>query len=326
MSQLLKEDTSRFTLFPIKYPRLYKKYQDQLAVFWNTNECDLESDLQGWNKLNEQEQSFLLQILGFFAASDGIVMENLMSNFSQEVTCAEARNFFAIQAAIEAVHSEQYSLLIQKFATEEQQKQLFNSIENHQSTKAKADWAISHMQRKDDVLQVNDFASRLVAFACVEGIMFSSSFCAIYYFRNRAGINMPGLYMSNELISRDEGLHRDFAIELYKEFPRLAVKEVKTIITSAVELEKKFVEEILPEKLKGMNKTLMKQYVEYVGDHLAVSLGYPKIYNSTLPEMFQFMDMLSLEGKSNFFERRVSEYSLAGVGVDNNSFGLDSSF
>lgn len=325
MSHILQEDTSRFTLFPIKYPALYKKYQAQLAVFWNTNECDLESDLQGWNKLNGQEQSFLLQILGFFAASDGIVMENLMSNFSQEVTCAEARNFFAIQAAIEAVHSEQYSLLIQKFATEEQQKVLFNSIENHQSTKAKADWAISYMQPKADVDQVTDFASRLVAFACVEGIMFSSSFCAIYYFRNRA-VSMPGLYMSNELISRDEGLHRDFAIELYKEFPSLDFDTIKAIITSAVELEKNFVEEILPEKLKGMNKTLMKQYVEYVGDHLSNSLGYPKIYNSPLPDLFKFMDMLSLEGKSNFFERRVSEYSLAGVGVDDNTFGLDSSF
>lgn len=323
---ILEENTSRFTLFPIQYPKLYKKYQEQLAVFWNTNECDLEADIQGWVTLNEEERAFLLQILGFFAASDGIVMENLMSNFMCQVQVAEARAFYAIQNAIEAVHSEQYALLIQKFASEEQQNKLFNSIENHEATKAKAQWAIDYMKPNNEISKVKDFASRLVAFASVEGIMFSSSFCAIYYFRNRGDAQMPGLFMSNELISRDEALHRDFAIELYKEFPPLEYEEVKKIIASAVDLEKQFVDQILPQKLRGMNKKLMKQYVEYVGDHLVTSLGYKKIYNSPLPELFKFMDMLSLEGKSNFFERRVSEYSLAGVGATDNSFGLNSAF
>jgi len=328
MSHILNEDSSRFVLFPIKHSDLYKRYTQQLAVFWNTNEVDLESDLNGWNNLSEAEQKFLLHILGFFAASDGLVVENIMLNFQAEVMVAEARAFYSVQNCIETIHSQQYSLLIQKFAPEETQRnQLFQAIETHASTKAKADWALSRMKRNDTEDKLTDFSKRLISFACVEGIMFSSSFCAIFFFKNRGDCQMPGLFLSNEFISRDEGLHRDFAVDLYKHFPKLPQDEVEDIVRSAVELEQDFVREILPDKkIRGMNAKLMCQYVEFVADNLMRALGYANIYNSKLPQLFNFMQMISLEGKTNFFERRVSEYSLAGVGEENNSFNLNSSF
>lgn len=328
MTHILNDDPSRFVLFPIKHSDLYKRYKQQLAVFWNTNEVDLESDLAGWNSLNEAEQNFLLQILGFFAASDGLVVENIMLNFQAEVMASEARAFYAIQNAIEVIHGEQYALLIEKFAPgEKQRNQLFKAIENHASTKAKAEWALLRMKRNEEEEKLTDFSKRLISFACVEGIMFSSSFCAIFFFKNRGDCQMPGLFLSNEFISRDEGLHRDFAVDLYKHFPKLPFENVKDIVKSAVKVEQDFVREILPDKkIRGMNAALMCTYVEYVADNLMRALGYKNIYNSNLPKLFNFMQMISLEGKTNFFERRVSEYSLAGVGEENNSFNLNSSF
>lgn len=330
MSHILSDDPSRFVMFPIKYSDLYKRYTQQLSVFWNTKEVDLESDLNGWDNLNKAEQQFLLQVLGFFAASDGIVVENIMLNFMAEVKISEARAFYAIQNAIEVIHGEQYALLIEKFAPdEEERKKLFRAIENHPSTKAKAEWALERMERNEKEDKVKDFSKRLIAFACVEGIMFSSSFCAIFYFKNRGNATMPGLFLSNEFISRDEGLHRDFACDLYKHFPKLPQQDVEAIVRSAVDVEQQFVREILPDKqIRGMNADLMSTYVEYVADNLMRTLGYNNIYNSKLPPLFNFMQMISLEGKTNFFERRVSEYSLAGVGEENskNTFSLDSSF
>lgn len=328
MAHILDDDPSRFVLFPIKHSDLYKRYKQQLAVFWNTNEVDLESDLAGWNSLNEAEQNFLLQILGFFAASDGLVVENIMLNFQAEVMASEARAFYAIQNAIEVIHGEQYALLIEKFAPgEKQRNQLFKAIENHASTKAKAEWALLRMKRNEEENKLTDFSKRLISFACVEGIMFSSSFCAIFFFKNRGDCQMPGLFLSNEFISRDEGLHRDFAVDLYKHFPRLPTDAVEDIVKSAVKVEQDFVRQILPDKkIRGMNAEIMCEYVEYVADNLMRALGYTNIYNSKLPTLFNFMQMISLEGKTNFFERRVSEYSLAGVGEENNSFNLNSSF
>lgn len=328
MSHILNDDPSRFVLFPVKHSDLYKRYTQQLAVFWNTNEVDLESDLEGWNNLNTAEQKFLLQILGFFAASDGLVVENIMLNFQAEVMVSEARAFYSIQNAIETIHSQQYALLIEKFAPDEiQRNKLFTAIENHSTTKAKAEWALKRMKRNEEEDRLTDFSKRLISFACVEGIMFSSSFCAIFFFKNRGDAQMPGLFLSNEFISRDEGLHRDFAVDLYKHFPKLPVEDVEAIVRSAVTVEQDFVKEILPDKkIRGMNSKLMCQYTEYVADNLMRALGYSNIYNTKLPTLFNFMQMISLEGKTNFFERRVSEYSLAGVGEENNSFNLNCSF
>lgn len=329
MSHILSDDPSRYVMLPVKYNDLHKRYEQQLSCFWNTKEVDLSKDDIGFNGLNEAEQKFLMQILGFFAASDGLVVENIMLNFQSEVMVAEARAFYAIQNAIEVIHGQQYALLIEKFAPDiTQRNTLFKAIENHKSTKAKADWALDKMKRNVEEDKLTDFSKRLISFACVEGIMFSSSFCAIFYFKNR-GDEMPGLFLSNEFISRDEGLHRDFAVDLYKHFPKLPREDVEDIIRSAVDVEKDFVEEILPDKkIRGMNSKLMKTYVEYVADNLMRALGYKNIYNSKLPSLFNFMHSISLEGKTNFFERRVSEYSLAGVGHDDasNKFSLDSSF
>ena len=327
MSHILEENTNRFVMYPIVHSDLFKRYTQQLSCFWVTQEVDLSNDLNGWNNLNQAEKHFLLQILGFFAASDGLVVENIMLNFQSEVMCSEARAFYTIQNAIETVHGEQYSLLIEKFASEEEKKQLFKAIENHATTKAKAVWALKSMKRNENEDKLTDFSKRLISFSCVEGIMFSSSFCAVFFFKNRGDAQMPGLFQSNELISRDEGLHRDFAVDLYHHFPRLERDVVEEIIKSAVKLEQDFVEEILPDnKITGMNKQLMCSYVEYVADNLCRALGYKNIFNTPLPPLFSFMQMISLEGKSNFFERRVSEYSIAGVGESDNSFALNSDF
>ena len=328
MSHILEDDSSRFVMYPIKHSDLYARYTQQLSCFWVTQEVDLSNDLDGFNNLNESEKSFLLQILGFFAASDGLVVENLMLNFQSECMCAEARAFYTLQNAIECIHGEQYSLLINKYApSEEERDKLFRAIETHKSTKAKADWVLQKMKRNTNEDKLTDFSKRLISFACVEGIMFSSSFASIFFFRNRGDCQMPGLFQSNELISRDEGLHRDFACDLYKHFPKLPKLEVEKIVRSAVAVEQDFVREILPDnKIKGMNQKLMCDYVEFVADNLVRALGYENVYNTQLPTLFSWMNSISLEGRSNFFERRVSEYSIAGVGEENNSFDLNSSF
>ncbi len=317
---LLRENNKRFVLFPIEYPTLFKMYKKAVASFWTPEEIDTSSDMDDWNKMEEHERDFILNILGFFAASDGVVIENLVENFCSEVKVPEARAFYGFQTAMENIHSETYSLLIDKFGGDKKEK-LFNAIDCHPATKAKADWALNHIKKQDEDPCV-DFSKRLVAFACVEGIMFSSSFCAIFWLKNR-GL-CPGLCFSNELISRDEGLHRDFAIELYKFFPRLNRDSILKIVKSAVKVETMFVQETLPNNLKGMNAKLMKQYVEFVADHLLTSLGYQKYYHQTNP--FGFMNMISLEGKTNFFEKRVGEYSKSGVGAEQKEFSMSVDF
>lgn len=329
MTHILSDDPNRYVMLPIKHSELHKRYEQQLSCFWNTNEVDLSKDDIGFNQLTAAEQKFLLQILGFFAASDGLVVENIMLNFQSEVMVSEARAFYAIQNAIEVIHGQQYALLIEKFAPDmERRNELYQAIENHASTKAKANWALERMKKNMDEDKLTDFSKRLISFACVEGIMFSSSFCSIFYFKNR-GDDLPGLFLSNEFISRDEGLHRDFAVDLYKHFPKLPREDVEAIIRSAVNVEQEFVREILPDKkIRGMNSNLMCTYVEYVADNLMRALGYKNIYGSKLPMLFNFMHSISLEGKTNFFEKRVSEYGLAGVGqsTESNTFSLNSSF
>jgi ribonucleotide reductase beta subunit family protein with ferritin-like domain len=316
MSILITPNPNRFVLYPIQHPKLFEFYKKHIASFWTVEEIDMSQDTVDWQKLNPEERDFILCILGFFAASDGIVVENLVTNFCSEVQLPEARAYYSFQAAMEAIHSECYSLMIDTLATEEQKKMLFHHIDNHPGTRAKAEWAMKHMEAKRGC--VTNFSERLVAFACVEGIMFSSSFCALYWLKNR-GL-CPGLTFSNELISRDEGLHRDFAVVMYKMCPKLTRKRILEIVQSAVEVECMFVTHSLPENLKGMNYELMTQYVKFVADHLLNSLGYNKLYKVKNP--FPFMDMISLEGKTNFFERRVGEYSRPTAV----SFGMDDAF
>lgn len=312
MSVLTTENPNRFVLFPIKYPKLFKFYKDHIASFWTVDELDLSQDTVDWKKMTECEQDFILCILGFFAASDGIVIENLVTNFCSEVQLPEARAMYSFQAAMEQIHSETYSLLIDTLASDKQKEDLFHHIDKHPGTKAKAKWALDYMSKEIP------FPKRLIAFACVEGIMFSSSFCALFWLKNR-GL-CPGLTFSNELISRDEALHRDFAIEMYKMCEQMTQKEVMQIVQSAVDTELIFVKHSLPSNLKGMNYTMMSEYVKFVADHLLVSMGYKKHFKTKNP--FAFMDMISLEGKTNFFERRVSEYSRPTTAT----FSLESAF
>ena len=316
MSILITENPSRFVLYPIQYPKLFEFYKKHIASFWTVEEIDMSQDTMDWQKLTETERDFILCILGFFSASDGIVVENLVTNFCAEVQLPEARAMYSFQAAMENIHSETYSLMIDTLATNQQKELLFNHIDNHPGTKAKAEWAMKYMEAKRGC--VTNFSERLVAFACVEGIMFSSSFCALYWLKNR-GL-CPGLTFSNELISRDEGLHRDFAVAMYKMCPKLTRKRILEIVQSAVEVEMEFVKHSLPQNLKGMNYDMMTQYVQFVADHLLNSLGYNKLYKVKNP--FPFMDMISLEGKTNFFERRVGEYSRPTA----MSFGMDDAF
>lgn len=316
MSILITENPNRFVLYPIQHPKLFEFYKKHIASFWTVEEIDMSQDTMDWQKLTETERDFILCILGFFSASDGIVVENLVTNFCAEVQLPEARAMYSFQAAMENIHSETYSLMIDTLATNQQKELLFNHIDNHPGTKAKAEWAMKYMEAKRGC--VTNFSERLVAFACVEGIMFSSSFCALYWLKNR-GL-CPGLTFSNELISRDEGLHRDFAVAMYKMCPKLSRKKILEIIQSAVEVEMEFVKHSLPENLKGMNYDMMTQYVQFVADHLLNSLGYNKLYKVKNP--FPFMDMISLEGKTNFFERRVGEYSRPTA----MSFGMDDAF
>ena len=301
---LLLPDDNRFVTFPIKYKDIWDMYKKQVDCFWRAEEIDLTKDLHNWQSLEQGEKYFISMILAFFAASDGIVVENLGVRFMSDIQVSEARAFYAFQIAMETIHSEMYSLLIEKYIGDREEKsKLFNAINEFPCIKKKGDWAIKWIQDRR-----SSFASRLVAFACVEGIFFSGAFCAIYWLKQR-GL-MPGLTFSNELISRDEALHTEFAVLLYNKLvKKLDKKRVYEIIKEAVELEKEFIVSALPCRLVGMNGELMSQYIEFVADRLIVQLGYDKIYNSSNP--FSFMEKISMEGKTNFFEKRVGEYALA---------------
>jgi ribonucleotide reductase beta subunit family protein with ferritin-like domain len=298
-------------------------YKKAVASFWTPEEINLTQDRIDWaQKLNDDERFFITRILAFFAASDGIVIENLGERFMGEVQLTEAKSFYGFQIAIENIHSETYSLLIDTYITNEKEKDFcLNAIETMPTVKKKAEWALKWIHDTNST-----FATRLVAFAAVEGIFFSSSFCAIYWLKNR-GL-MPGLTFSNELISRDEGMHTDFAVLLYTklQYTKLSKDIIYEIIGDAVEIEKEFITKSIPCKLIGMNSDLMCQYIEFVADRLISQLGYPKLFNSENP--FDFMELISLDGKTNFFERRVGEYSLAGVGKNEEemSFSLDAAF
>ena len=301
---LLAPDDNRFVTFPIKYNDIWDMYKKQVECFWRAEEIDLTKDLAYWETLEQGEKHFVSMILAFFAASDGIVLENLASRFMSDVQVSEARAFYGFQIAMENIHSETYSLLIETYIKDKEEKsKLFNAIENFPCIKKKSDWAQKWIHDNR-----SSFATRLVAFACVEGIFFSGAFCSIYWLKKR-GL-MPGLTFSNELISRDEALHCEFAVLLYSKLVKKIDKaRIHEIIKEAVEIETEFICEALPCKLIGMNSELMTQYIKFVADRLVVQLGYKKIYNVANP--FDFMELISLEGKTNFFERKVSEYSLA---------------
>ncbi|APA10852.1 hypothetical protein SS1G_03490 [Sclerotinia sclerotiorum 1980 UF-70] len=304
---LLQENPNRFVLFPIKYHEIWQMYKKAEASFWTAEEIDLSKDLHDWNnRLNDDERYFISHVLAFFAASDGIVNENLVERFSGEVQIPEARCFYGFQIMMENIHSETYSLLIDTYIKEQAQKTyLFNAIDTIPCIKKKADWAVKWIQDKNST-----FAQRLVAFAAVEGIFFSGSFASIFWLKKR-GL-MAGLTFSNELISRDEGLHTDFACLLFSHLKHRPSKQaVQDVITEAVEIEQEFLTEALPCALLGMNSTLMKQYIEFVADRLLVTLGNDKVYKSANP--FDFMENISLAGKTNFFEKRVGDYQKAGV-------------
>lgn len=302
---LLQENPDRFVLFPIKHDAVWKMYKQAEASFWTTEEIDLSQDQTDWERLNADERHFVTHVLAFFAASDGIVNENLAVNFLKDVQIPEARCFYGFQVAIENIHSETYSLLIDTYIKDPAEKdRLFHAIDTVPCVKKKAEWALRWTGS-----QAN-FAQRLVAFAAVEGIFFSGSFCSIFWLKKR-GL-MPGLSFSNELISRDEGLHTDFACLLFSMLnQKISVAEVTQIITDAVVIEKEFITDALPVSLIGMNAEMMQQYIEFVADRLLVALGCPKAYNATNP--FPWMEMISLQGKTNFFEKRVSEYQKSGV-------------
>jgi ribonucleotide reductase beta subunit family protein with ferritin-like domain len=316
---LLEEDQSRFVLFPIKDAEVWSMYKKQVDCFWRAEEVDLTKDTAHWNALQDDERYFISMILAFFAASDGIVMENLAQRFMSEVQLAEARAFYGFQIAMENIHSQMYSILIDTYIKDTTEKhRLFNAIQNFPCIKKKADWALKWIGDKRSTFQ-----TRLVAFACVEGIFFSGAFCSIYWMKKR-GL-MPGLTFSNELISRDEALHTEFAVLLYtKMVKKIQRHRVYEIVRDAVEIEKDFIAEALPCRLIGMNAKLMCQYIEFVADRLVVQLGYDKIYNATNP--FDFMEMISLAGKTNFFERRVGEYALAEKKVADTVFEFNAEF
>lgn len=317
---ILQENKDRFVLFPIKHNDIWEMYKKAEASFWTAEEIDLSSDQNDWTaKLNDDERHFIKHVLAFFAASDGIVNENLAVNFMNEVQYPEARCFYGYQIMIENIHSETYSLLIDTYIKDAQEKdKLFHAIETIPAVKHKAEWALRWIGN-------GGFAERLIAFAAVEGIFFSGSFCSIFWLKKR-GL-MPGLTFSNELISRDEGLHCDFACLLYSQLVNQLPKEkVKEIITDAVSIEKEFVTEALPVRLIGMNADMMCQYIEFVADRLLVALGCSKAYNATNP--FDFMELISLQGKTNFFEKRVAEYQKSGVmgSKETNVFSLEEDF
>lgn len=318
---LLKENKDRFVILPINYPEIWAKYKQHEASFWTAEEIDLGSDQKDWEGLNDGERHFISHILAFFAASDGIVNENLAVNFMSEVQLPEARCFYGFQIMMENIHSETYALLIDTYIKDPAEKdRLFHAIDTVPAVKKKAEWALRWIDN-------GSFAERLVAFAAVEGIFFSGSFCSIFWLKKR-GL-MPGLTFSNELISRDEGLHCEFACLLYGMLKnKMSQEQIHQIISDAVTIEKEFITEALPVALIGMNAKLMQQYIEFVADHWLDALGCDKIYHSTNP--FDFMEMISLQGKTNFFEKRVGDYQKAGVMGGGNkeaqSFSLEEDF
>jgi ribonucleoside-diphosphate reductase beta chain len=303
---ILQENKNRFVIFPIKHHDIWEWYKKMEASFWTAEEIDLSQDLNDWNnKLSDEERYFVKHILAFFAASDGIVNENLAENFVNEVQYAEAKFFYGFQIMMENIHSETYSLLIDTYVKDEAEKdELFNALEVFPAIKKKADWALKWIES-------DSFAERLIAFAAVEGIFFSGAFCSIYWLKKR-GL-MPGLTFSNELISRDEGVHCDFAVHLHNHHlvNKVPKERIREIIVDALNIEREFITESLPVSLIGMNAVLMTQYLEFVADRLLVELGCDREYNTTNP--FDFMDMISLQGKTNFFEKKVAEYQKAGV-------------
>ncbi|HAP00474.1 MAG TPA: ribonucleoside-diphosphate reductase [Bacteroidetes bacterium] len=316
---LLKENKDRFVLLPIKYHDIWQMYKKHEASFWTAEEIDLSPDLKDWDSLNKNERHFISHVLAFFAASDGIVNENLATNFMNEVQIPEARCFYGFQIMMENIHSETYSLLIDTYIKDTAEKtKLFHAIETVDCVKKKAEWALRWISN-------GTFTERLVAFAAVEGIFFSGSFCSIFWLKKR-GL-MPGLSFSNELISRDEGLHCEFACLLYSHIQhKLSKEKVYEIIMDAVRIEKEFITDALPVNLIGMNATLMAQYIEFVADHWLVRLGYPKVYNAQNP--FDFMDLISLQGKTNFFEKKVADYQKRGVmsSAEHNVFTTEADF
>jgi ribonucleoside-diphosphate reductase subunit M2 len=316
---LLAPDDNRFVMFPIKYNDIWEMYKKQVDCFWRPEEIDLTKDLNHWETLNIDEQYFISMILAFFAASDGIVLENLASKFMMEVQVSEARAFYGFQIAMENIHSETYSNLIETYIKNTTEKhKLFNAIEHFPCIKKKSDWALKWIRDNR-----SSFATRLIAFACVEGIFFSGSFCSIYWLKNR-GL-MPGLTFSNELISRDEALHCEFAILLYSKLIKKVDKtRVYEIVKEAVEIETEFICDALPCRLIGMNSELMSQYIQFCADRLVVQLGYKKIYNVSNP--FQFMELISLESKTNFFDRKVDAYALANKSYGDKIFNLTEDF
>jgi ribonucleoside-diphosphate reductase beta chain len=317
---ILKENPDRFVIFPIQHQELWEEYKKQQACIWTAEEIDLSADLDDWrNVLNEDEKYFVKNVLAFFAASDGIVNENLAENFVKEVQYTEAKFFYGFQIMMENVHSETYSLLIDTYITDPSEKhKLFHAIDTIPAVQKKAEWALKWVSSPH-------FQERLIAFAAVEGIFFSGSFCSIFWLKKR-GL-MPGLSFSNELISRDEGMHTDFAVLLHNKYlaNKVSKERIKEIITGALEIEKEFITESLPVRLIGMNQDLMKQYLEFVADRLLVDLGCSKVYGVENP--FDFMQNISLQGKTNFFEKRVGEYQKAGVlNSSENTFDMDVDF
>ena len=306
---MLDPSDERFVIFPIRHADIWEKYKQHMAVFWTPEEIDLSKDMTDWEKLNDNERHFIKNILGFFAGSDGIVMENLATRFMREIQWPEAKFFYSCQNLLEAVHSETYSLLIDTYITDTKEKQdLLRAISTIPCVKKKAEWALTWIDSADA-----SFATRLLAFAAVEGIFFSGAFCAIFWLKQR-GV-MPGLTVSNEFIARDEGLHTDFACLLYSKLVnKLSKKDAHKIIRDAVKIEKQFITKSLPCELIGMNAKLMTNYIEFVADRLLLQLGYPKAYSTANP--FPFMERISLEGKDNFFEKRVTTYAKGSVGKE----------
>ena len=313
--EILTEDIDRYVMFPIKHHDIWSMYKKQIDCFWRAEEIDLSKDIKDWNNLTENEKYFISHILAFFAASDGIVLENLAVRFIDEVQLSEARAFYGFQIAMENIHSETYSLLIDTYIKDKREKlRLFKAIDNYPCIKQKADWAIEYIKCNDS------FSTRLLAFAVIEGIFFSGAFCSIFWLKKR-GL-MPGLTFSNELISRDEALHTEFAILLYSKLKhKLSEEKVFSIVAEAVQIEKYFIVEALPCRLIGMNNIMMCKYIEFVADRLLQQLGYNKLYGSSNP--FDFMEMISLEGKTSFFEKRVADYALADKQKTEEDFDLD---
>ena len=306
---LLQPNPNRFVIFPIQHPDLWKMYKDHVSVFWRPEELDLSKDMKDWSKLTSKEQHFLKRILGFFAGSDGIVMENLAQRFMTEIQIPEAKFFYGVQMMMETVHSETYSLLIDTYIEERGEKtEILHSIQTVPCIQKKAEWALQWMNSDDA-----DWATRVMAFAVVEGVFFSGAFCSIFWIKQR-GI-LPGLTASNEFIARDEGLHTDFACLLYSKCKhKLPKTKAHKLIREAVKIEKEFIIDALPCSLIGMSASSMEEYIQFVADRLLVTLGYPKIWGTANP--FTWMERISLEGKDNFFEKRVTNYALAGVGQD----------